>query len=129
MAVDYGRDISCTTDLNPLLLDVTGSELMGQVCLRRLFARPGSTLSNPVDNTLDARDFLSQSITPRDLPRIGGLCVAALEGDQRIFSASVVASFDPILHLLTLDIAGTGANGPFNLTLVVSAVTVELLRA
>lgn len=129
MAIDYGRDLSCTTGLDPLLRDVTGNELMEQVCLRRLYARPGSTLSNPVDNTLDARDFLSQGITPSDLPRIQGLCAAALLGDQRIFSATVLGSFTPSTNVLTLNIAGNGAQGPFNLTLAVSAVTVELLRS
>lgn len=101
---------------------------MAEICCRRLFARPGSLLSNPVDNTLDARDFLSTGITQRDLPRIGGQCSAALTGDQRIFSASVIASFNPNLMTLTLNITGTGAQGPFNLTLAVSQVTVEILR-
>jgi len=126
---DYGVDLSCDTDLDPLLRDVSGSELMGQVCLRRLFCRPGLLLSNPIDNTLDARDFLSTGITPKDLPRIGGQCAAALLGDQRIFSATVSASFDPLTNLLTLAITGTGSQGPFNLTIAVSSVTVELLRS
>jgi hypothetical protein len=112
-----------------MLRAVNGSELMGQVAMRRLFCRPGSLLSNPVDNTLDARDFVAQGITPRDLPTIQGRCQAALLGDQRIYSATVAATFDPLLNLLTLAITGNGAQGPFNLTLAVSAVTVELLRA
>ena len=127
-APDYGVDLSATTDLNPLLLEVTGEELMCQVALHRLYGRPGSLLSNPIDNTLDARDFLSNDITPSALPRIAGQCQAALLGDQRIFSASVSASFDPKTGLLLLSIAGTGATGPFNLTLAVSAVTIEILR-
>jgi hypothetical protein len=128
-SVDYGVDLSCGLDLNPMLLTVTGTELMNEVCMRRLFGRPGSTLSNPVDNTLDVRDFIAQGISPRDLPTIQGRCVAALEGDQRIYSATVSASFDPNTNILTLAIAGNGAFGPFNLTLAVSAVTVEVLRA
>lgn len=128
-AVDYGADLSATTDLDPMLRTVTGSELMGEVALRRLYQRPGSLLSNPVDNTLDVRDFLSQGITTRDLPTIQGRCVAALTGDQRIYSATVAATFDPNLNLLTLAITGSGALGPFNLTLAVSDVTVEVLRA
>ncbi len=126
--IEYGVDFSCDTDLNPLLLLVRGNELMSQVCLRRLFARPGSLLSNPVDNTLDARDFLSTGITPSDLPRIGGQCASALMGDQRITTASVVASFNASTNLLSLAISGFGALGPFNLTLAVSAVTIEILR-
>ncbi len=125
---DYGVDLSCTTDLNGLLLDVTGQELMNQACLRRLFTRPGTLLSNPVDNTLDARDFLSKEIRPQDLRSIGGQCASALLGDQRIFSAIVTATFVPLTNVLTLNITATGANGPFNLTLAVTAVTIEILR-
>lgn len=127
-APDYGVDLSCLTGLNPLLLTVSGTELMNQVALHRLYQRPGTLLSNPVDNTLDARDFLANDITPSSLPRIAGQCQSALLGDQRIFSASVKASFDAKTGLLTLDIAGTGASGPFNLTLAVSQVTIEILR-
>ena len=127
--IDYGVDLSCDTDIDPLLRDVTGTTLMQQVCLRRLFCRPGRLLSNPVDNTIDVRDFLSGDITPEQLPGIRGKCQSALLGDQRIFSATVAASFDPNLHVLTLSIVGNGASGPFNLTLAVTGVTVELLRS
>lgn len=128
-SIDYGVDLSCTTDLNPLLIEVTGSDLMAEVCLRRLFARPGSDISNPVDNTLDVRDFLSTGIASQDLPRIAGLCQGALLGDQRVFTASVSADFDTGTRTLTLGITGTGAFGPFNLTVSVNDVTVELLRS
>lgn len=101
---------------------------MNQVALRRLYCRPGRLLSNPVDNTLDVRDFLSADITPRDLPRIQGQCASAILGDQRIYTATVAATFNANTHILTLVITGTGAFGPFNLTLAVSDVTVELLR-
>lgn len=128
MAIDYGLDLSATTDVDPLLLTVSGTELMNQVCLRRLYCRPGRLLSNPVDNTLDARDFIANGIKPSDLPRIQGLCQAALLGDQRIYSATVLGGFVPSTNVLTLRLSGFGAFGPFNLTLAVSAVTVELLR-
>lgn len=125
---DFGTDLSCGTDLDPLLRDVSGSDLMEEVCQRRLYCRPGDDLTNPVDNTLDARDFLSTGITPSDLPRIGGQCASALLGDQRIYTATVAATFNPNLNVLTLNITGTGAQGPFNLTLAVTAVTIEVLR-
>ncbi len=128
MPTDYGQDLSATTDLDPLLRNVNGIELMSQVCLRRLFTRPGTLLSNPVDNTLDARDFLSKEIRPQDLRSIGGQCASALLGDQRIYSATVTATFVPLTKVLTLNITATGANGPFNLTLAVTAVTIEILR-
>src|SRR5690349_17455127 len=107
---------------------VSGSEMMGQVCLRRLYCRQGSLLSNPNDNTLDARDFVGDGVSQKDLPKIGGLCQGALLGDPRIATANVLASFTPSTKTLTLNITGTGSQGPFSLVLSVTAVTVEILR-
>lgn len=126
--VDYGTDLSCKADLDPLLRDVTGDELMAEVCLRRLSCRKGLLLSDPNDNTLDARDFIGAGISPSSLGLIQAQCATALLGDERILSAVVVATFDTRTKTLTLGITATGANGPFSLTLVVTALTVDLLR-
>jgi hypothetical protein len=128
MPPEYGVDLSCGLDLDPMLVTVTGTELMNQVALHRLYGRQGSLLSNPVDNTLDVRDFLSADVRQSDLPSIAGRCKGALEGDQRIDNATVVATFNPNTRVLTLSITGYGAFGPFNLTLAVTEVTVEVLR-
>lgn len=128
MAVDYGTDISCTSDLDPTLRDVTGDELMAQVCLHRLFCRQGRLLSNPVDNTIDLRDKIADGIKPGDETTIQGQCASALVGDQRIISAQVKATFVALTNTLTLNIKGQGARGPFNLTIAATALTVELLR-
>ena len=128
---DYGRDISCATDLDPLLADVTGVDLMVQVCVRRLFCRKGSCLSAPTENTLDARDFLNGSVdlnSQSAIQQIAVLCQNALLGDERILSATVVPQYSIGAKLLTLQIQCTGANGPFSLTLAVNQVTVQLVR-
>jgi len=131
MATDYDRNISCTTDLDPLLNDVTGNDLMVQVCVRRLFCRQGSCLSAPNAITLDVRDFLNGSL---DLSQqsatqnISVQCQNALLGDERILSCTVDATYTFATKLLTLQIQANGANGPFSLTLAVNQVTVQLIR-
>lgn len=125
---NYGLDLSCTTDLDPLLRTVSGAEMMAQVCVRRLYCRRGQLLSDPNDETIDARDFVSDGITPADIPKIQGICTNVLEADERIYSAVVVAEFNATTETLTLGITGTGATGPFRLTLAVTDVTVELLK-
>lgn len=125
--VDYGTDLSCTTDLDPLGRLVSGNELMVQVCCRRLYCAAGQLFSDPTDASIDVRDLISDDIGPNDLTRIQGLCSQALLGDQRILSASVVAQYDTKLKTLTLNISCVGANGPFSLTLAVTALTVQLL--
>lgn len=128
MAVDYGTDLSCTSDLDPTLRDVTGDDLMAQVVLHRLFCRQGRLLSNPVDNTIDLRDKIAAGIKPGDEATIQGQCASALVGDERIISANVKATFSTFTSTLTLNIKGQGSRGPFNLTIAATAVTVELLR-
>lgn len=125
---DYGTDLSCGLDIDATLRTVSGSELMEQVCIRRLYCRQGGLLSSPNALTLDARDFLSKGISgQRDLTTIEAQCAACLLDDERIFSASVRATFDPYARILTLAIEGTGALGPFSLVLAVSSLTVEQL--
>ena len=126
---DYGLDIWCTTDIDPLLADVTGAELMAQVCLRRLFTRLGALISAPNALTLDSRDFLSLGvISGGDIPNIQAQCQAALLDDERVQTVSVVASFESTSRTLTLTIVGVGAFGPFSLTIAVTSVTVQLLN-
>lgn len=125
---NYGLDLSCATDLDPLLRTVTGLDLMGQVCVRRLYCARGRLLSNPNDETIDVRDFISEGITPASLPRIEATVSNVLEADERIYSAAVQATYEARTMTLTLAINGVGATGPFALTLKVTALTVELLK-
>lgn len=127
---NYGSDISCTTDLDPTFRMVNGPPMMAQVCLRRLYCRKGRLLSDPNDETIDARDFVSQGIAASEggLAKIRGQCQAALMADPRIFSAIVTPTFSSLERTLSLNIVGTGAFGPFALTLRVTELTVELLR-
>lgn len=125
---DYGSDLSCTTDLNPTCPVVEGAELMAQLCLHRLYCRKGGLIGSPNENTIDARDFIGQGINGvKDLQRIKGVVTNVLLADERIASVSVEATFDHRARVLTLRITGTGALGPFTLTLLVSALTIELL--
>lgn len=125
---DYGQDISCTTDLDPTFRLVDGETMMAQVCVRRLYCGRGQLLSDPNDETIDAREFVSNGMKQGELTRVKALCESALLADPRVFSVRVKPSYDAGARRITLPIQGTGSEGPFQLTLAVSDVTVELLR-
>lgn len=129
MATDYGYDASCDTDLTPTLLDVSGERLLAQVCCRRLYTPNASLLSAPDEKTTDLREFLSstQGLSSRDLNVIRATATGALMADPRIFSVTINTDWDPTTGLLGLRITGQGSTGPFQLTLAVSAVTVQVL--
>lgn len=131
---DYGRDIATIAGGGRIDLDVTfrleaGTRMMASVCARRLYCRKGRLLSDKNDETVDARDFVSQGVgaTEGGLARIKGLCQMALVADPRIFTAIVTPVFDSLERTLDLNIVGTGAFGPFALTLRVSELTIALL--
>lgn len=132
---DYGRDIAVivsggTIDLDATFRLVSGEEMMAQLCCRRLYCRKGRLLSDPNDNTVDARDWVSQGLAASQggLAKIKGQAQAALVADPRIFSAGVEPSYSAATRALELAIKGVGASGPFALTLRVTELTVELLR-
>lgn len=129
MATDFGTDIAGDTDLTPTLLNASGVDLLKQVCVRRLITPTGSLLSSPSAKTIDLRDYLSAEIN-RDGSGTGFIrtaIVQALVDDERISSVSVTLSFDPNSQVMTVGLAVVSGAGPFQLTLAVSAVTVEVL--
>lgn len=131
MATDFGTDVSGATDLTPTLLNISGLPMMQQVICRRLYTPPGSLLSSPSAITIDLRDYLSTTVN-RDGSGNGFIrtsIVQALMDDPRIFSVTVDLSFEPDTGAMLVGLAGLCAAGPFALTLAVTSLTVELLRA
>ncbi len=125
---DYGLDISCTTDMDPSLRLVSGPTLMREAVVRRLTCRKGSLLSDPLYG-IDIRDFLNSKFDSTSLARIQSLVTGELLGDERIQSVTTIASYATVSKTLTLRIQGTGALGPFNLTITAGtgALTVSAL--
>lgn len=131
MATDYGTDISGATDLTPTMLNISGLPLMQQVICRRLYTPPGSLLSAPSAKTIDLRDYLSITIESNG-SNTGFLRTAitqALLDDPRIFSVVVNLAFDSAAATMTVGLRGVGAAGPFQLTLSVNSLTVDLLKS
>lgn len=126
---DYGLTFRAGTDLDPTLRIISGPSAMALLCLRRLYTPAGTLPSDPNAITVDVRTFLSKGMRSGDVGIIQAQCVQALLDDERIFDVTVVAALDPSFSSLTLTIHGTGAEGPFSLTLGVTSLTVEILRS
>jgi hypothetical protein len=127
---DYGVSFRCLEDLDPLLSMVSGQELMNQQMVHRLYTPTGSLLSDPNAETLDVREFISKGMSESDIPVIQSRIQACLLDDERINTVNVQITFNgqAASRRMTVYIRGTGALGPFSLTLSVSSLTVELLR-
>ncbi len=129
MTTDYGIDVWCDADLDPLLRNVTGERLMAQAMLHRLQTRPGMLLDDPTYG-FGLSDLLSEETSPAELASISARMENELEKDERVLSVDVKGTAIEEAGAFTyeFDITGHGAAGPFALTIGVDGVTVELLR-
>ena len=124
---DYGKDISCTDRYDPVGRYVSGSQALMQAVYRRLTTPRGSVPRAP-NYGLDLRSFMSIELTRAAMAAIPAQIEQEVLKDERIESVKVViAAHDA--RSLTLTVTCSGALGPFRLTLVVSAVTVALLKS
>lgn len=98
--------------------------------IHRLYTPQGTLLSDPNALTIDMRIFISKGMTDADIPVIRSRIQACLLDDERVSTADVQITFNgnASSRRMEVNIRGTGALGPFSLTLSVSSLTVELLR-
>jgi phage baseplate assembly protein W len=125
--VDFGEDLSCTTDLDPRCVTVTGNRLVGEAIFRRLTTPRGRLLSDR-NYGIDIRDYINADMGPKDVAAMQSAIHAECMRDDRIVGCDVLitppAEGDGT-YVLTITLE-TG-NGPFDLTLSVNDVTVALL--
>lgn len=125
---DYGRDLACITDLSPLMAEATGRQVLLEAALRRISTRRGMVIDALNDGT-DVGDLLSADVGPGKLAQIRANIEGELVKDDRIFSATIVTMFfNAVLGELKVSIRIIDGDGPFTLTVAISAVTIQLLE-
>lgn len=125
---DFGVDIATpdASDIDPYFTTVSGWRGLGQALARRLITPRGSLLDDDAYG-YDLRSRLSDTFTAADLAQIGAIAKRELEGDERVDSATVTATFSA--GTLRVSAAIQTASGSFRLVLAVSSVTTEILAA
>jgi hypothetical protein len=131
MAVDFGTDVSTYVggDLDPTFAVISGRRVVAEAIARRLETRRGALLRDPNYGTdLRAwlnRDFVGSAAT---LFRLKASVDREAEEDERVLSADATVTYEPAFQKLRIAIAIETAEGPFELVLAVSAVSVAILR-
>lgn len=123
----YGSDLSCVSDLDPSMVEVSEDRAMLQSMARRVNTDRGAAIDAP-DDGINVKAFLSASITPSRLASLQMLLRNEFLKDERVFEVDVDVAFSAASKALTIRAIGLGADGPFRLTIGVSAATVELLE-
>lgn len=128
---DFGTDLSCTTGLRTGRY-VTGARLVAEAAFRRLSTPRGSLFwgEDEADYGLDLTELiLGQPATSTLANSLEARIRNELLKDERIdtVTVSVVASRTGPAVTYDIAISATTAEGPFELTLGVSDVSVDLL--
>lgn len=123
----YGSDLSCVSDLDPTMREVSEDRGMLESIARRVTTSRGSAIDAP-DDGIDIRDWLSASLSNVVIASLQLMIRGEVMKDERVLEAGVIVTYDAQAQKLTVRIAGLGADGPFRLTLPVSATRVELLE-
>lgn len=125
MSTDFGLDLSCISDLDAGMREVTGTRQLGEALARRLIT-PRGTLLDDGNYGTDMTQFVDADINRGTEGRIGSLCDAEFAKDERVFSSRTTASL--LKGVLTLSSAVVAGAGPFTLVIAVTNVTVAVLQ-
>ena len=120
---NYGTAQSCVTDIEGRT--VSGNRVVAEALARRLRTPRGRLIGYP-NYGYDLTQYVNADMSPRD---IAALCAGARNEcmqDERVIGAVVSAVLGKD-GILTVAIDVVGALGPFQMTLAVSSVTVNLL--
>jgi hypothetical protein len=123
---DYGTDLSCVFDLDPMGAMVTGRTLLSQALIRRISTPRGRLLDDP-NYGFDVTDALGDDVTAADVAQIGSGMDSEFLKDERVVSSVTVVTFARGILNTTSTI--TDGTGPFSLVLSIDKVTGQILQA
>ena len=115
-------------DLTPDMQIATGRQVIAQSLVRRQTTPRGSVLTSPND-CLDIRQMISQGVTQSQLQAYASSLRTELLRDQRVLSAAVQISYDPVKNVTTITENVQTSAGPFTLTLTLSTGSIAVILA
>ena len=118
---DLGRDLSCSSDLTDLMLDVDEITALAQAVFRRITTPHGMVIDAP-DYGRDLRELLSKGLTAAERDSSLTLFRAEILKDERIEECIMTATFVGDSGIVTM--ACKSSLGPFKFTCDVSAAEV-----
>lgn len=121
-----GSDISCYPDLDAAETIVSGRTALAQAIARRLTTPRGALFYDGHYGT-DLRLFLSEGFAQDTPARSAAAIEAECRKDERVSGAAAAVTFNAAAQSLKLSISLDTGDGPFTLTLSVTALTVALL--
>lgn len=125
-AADLGIDVQVTTDLAPVWGIASGKLNLACAIVRRLTTPRGGLFYDP-DYGLDVRSYLNAGFTQAGVEALRASIVAEVEKDPRVDSCGAEMVFNFATGRMSITLTVLTADGPFDLVLAATNVTVELL--
>jgi hypothetical protein len=126
---DYGIDVAGVLDWPDPEELASGPANLANALARRLLTPEGALLDvgdeEPYDS-IDLRDWLASHPSSGDLDALNTAMHQVLSQDERVDTVSAVATFTA--GVLTVNVSGQGAAGPFAFVLTIDAVSGAQLR-
>lgn len=127
MAADFGRDLSCRDDLDPTMREVEGLELVVEAGYRRLITPRGEYPGDP-DYGDDLARFLHEGVTAAELADIPVAAAAELRKEETVQTVDGSLTVNHKTGEVAVTLVGVAAAGPFEFTMPVGSVSIELLK-
>lgn len=122
---DFGKELSCVSDVAEDGRQVTGNRLVAEAIVRRWQTPRGRLIRYP-NYGRDLTDFLNDDVSPSDIAQMRSEAEQEAEKDERVTSCAVLA----VLNVdggLEMTAEVTTGDGPFELVVSITQVSVELL--
>lgn len=121
----YGNDLSCVSDLTEDLAEVDpfSMQAISEAAIRRL-TTPRGSLPDDRNYGIDVRSYANRATAIAELRELSGRCALELAKDDRIDTATVTSTQDPLSYSLRLSVVITPASptlNPFTLTFAVTS--------
>lgn len=128
MATDFGTDISCMPDLDPMGSLKQGSYVLAEAIARRLITQRGTLIDDPNYGT-DVRGWVNDvASSGASLAQLKGAIERECRQDERVQSADAELYFDAPSSTLSVTLSLITSAGPFKFVLGITSVTVQVLQ-
>ncbi len=123
---DYGSCWSCVTDLTIPSTIASGKRVVAEAVCRR-WQTPRGTLVDDPNYGLALVDYINDDLSPTDLAQLQHDAASEAEKDERVLSCDVSIVLTKA-GVLIIDGTINTAEGPFQLVVSISNLTVTLLQ-
>lgn len=123
---DFGTTVSCTFDIDPAGLLITGRRVLSEALIRRILTPRGRLLSDP-NYGFDLAGAINNDMSAADANEVGANMDQEFTKDERVVSSTTIASFNQTTGVLTTSTTIDDGQGPFPLVLSVSNYLLSIL--